>query len=426
MKKQISIFLSGLLLLMLCSCGEEDILGEVPRDYAIVTAETSKDSGEEETSEAAAPSSESGEGDEGSGPEEGEEIPFTFLMEEASVYAYHNLSEMEQIWYRDMEEILGSFGTERKLSRVCLENGMGEGDIDRIFQCVLSDHPELFYVEGYSYTKYTRGEKTTSIVFSGSYTMDYDTALARKAEIEAAAKEILGGIGGDASDYDKIKYVYETLIRNTDYRLGAPDNQNIYSVFVNHASVCQGYAKATQYLLNKLGIECSLVLGTVDTGEGHAWNLVKADGEYYYVDTTWGDASYQVSGSTEGLSEYVMPEINYDYLCVTTAELLRTHTLGGQIPMPQCAATENNYYVREGALFAEYDKEQMKELFQRALEQGKTDVTIKCTDYVCYDSVVSALIDGQEIFDYLSENEGSVAYTQNDNQLSLTFWVTNG
>ena len=120
-----------------------------------------------------------------------------------------------------------------------------------------------------------------------------------------------------------------------------------------------------------------------------------------------------------------MPEINYDYLCVTTAELLRTHTLGGQVPMPQCTATENNYYVREGALFAEYDREQMGELFQKSLEQGKKDVTIKCTDYVCYNNVVSALINGQEIFDYLSGNEGSVAYTQNDNQLSLTFWVTN-
>lgn len=76
-------------------------------------------------------------------------------------------------------------------------------------------------------------------------------------------------------------------------------------------------------------------------------------------------------------------------------------------------------------MFAEYDREQMGELFQKSLEQGKKDVTIKCTDYVCYNNVVSALINGQEIFDYLSGNEGSVAYTQNDNQLSLTFWVTN-
>ena len=83
--------------------------------------------------------------------------------------------------------------------------------------------------------------------------MDRETAAKRLEEIDAAASRILSGISPDAGDYEKVKYVYDTLIRETDYELGAPDNQNIYSVFVNHVSVCQGYAKATQYLLNRLG-----------------------------------------------------------------------------------------------------------------------------------------------------------------------------
>lgn len=425
MKKKVWIFLPGILLsLMLCGCGEEEFLGEVPRDYAIAAAESPGEGEERETSvSGGSPEAQEGAGE--TEPEEEEEPSFSFLDEKASVYAYNSLTDMERIWYRDMEEILGTFGMERKISRACLESGLDESDIDRIFQCVLSDHPELFYVEGYSYVKYTRGTKITSIVFSGSYTMDFDTAVERKAEIEAAADEILAQIDQEASDYEKVKYVYETLIRNTEYQLDSPDNQNIYSVFINHASVCQGYAKATQYLLNRLGIDCSLVLGTVDTGEVHAWNLVKLDGSYYYVDTTWGDASYQINGSEADIPDYCPPEINYDYLCVTTAELLRTHTLGGQLPMPLCDATDNNYYVREGAMFLEYDREQMQELFRKTLEQGKTDVTVKCTDIACYREIISALIDGQEIFDYLSENEGKVAYAQNDNQLSMTFWVTN-
>lgn len=438
--RRMRIFLSAILLgLILCGCGAEDLMGINSGDDAIVTAEASGEreqgkypaSGAPEDGQAVPENGQAAPEDEGADPEEGETGPepteepaYSFLAEEASIYAYNSLTDTERIWYRDIEEILGTFGTEQKISRVCLESGLDDSDIDRIFQCVLNDHPELFYVEGYSYVKYTRGSKITSILFSGSYTMDFDTAVERRAQIEAAAEEILAKIPEDASDYEKVKYVYETLIRNTEYRLDAPDNQNIYSVFINHTSVCQGYAKATQYLLDRLGIECVLVLGTVDTGEVHAWNLVKLDGSYYYVDTTWGDASYQISGGGE-ISDYSMPEINYDYLCVTTAELLRTHFLSGQLPMPVCDATDDNYYVQEGALFVSYDREQMRKLFESAAEQGRTDVTVKCTDLVGYQEIISAMIDGQEIFDYLPENDGRVAYAQNDDQLSLTFWVTN-
>lgn len=424
MKRQVGILLTVILLcLALCSCGGEEIFGEISDNYTAASVQKPEES--VHTDSSAGENAESKEESAETEADSKEEEPaYSFLMAEASVYAYNSLTEMEQIWYRDIEEILGSYGVEKKISKACLESGMDEQDIDRIFQCVLSDHPELFYVDGYSYTKYTRGEKITSIEFSGSYTMDFDTAVERREQIETAVAEILAGVNADASDYEKVKYVYETLIQNTDYRLDSPDNQNVYSVFINHASVCQGYAKATQYLLDKLGIECSLVLGTVDTGEGHAWNLVKVDGSYYYVDTTWGDASYQINGGDE-LSGYVPPEINYDYLCVTTSELLRTHDLSGQIPMPQCISNENNYYVREGALFARYDKTQMKELFNHAMDQGKTDVTVKCTDGACYQDIIAALIDRQEIFEYLPERGGSVAYAQNDKQLSLTFWVTN-
>lgn len=438
--RRMRIFLSAILLgLILCGCGAEDLMGINSGDDAIATAEASGEreqgkypaSGAPEDGQAVPENGQAAPEDEGADPEEGETGPepteepaYSFLAEEASIYAYNSLTDTERIWYRDIEEILGTFGTEQKISRVCLESGLDDSDIDRIFQCVLNDHPELFYVEGYSYVKYTRGSKITSILFSGSYTMDFDTAVERRAQIESAAEEILAKVPEDASDYEKVKYVYETLIRDTEYRLDAPDNQNIYSVFINHTSVCQGYAKATQYLLDRLGIECVLVLGTVDTGEVHAWNLVKLDGSYYYVDTTWGDASYQISGGGE-ISDYRMPEINYDYLCVTTAELLRTHSLSGQLPMPVCDATDDNYYVQEGALFLSYDREQMRKLFESAAEQGRTDVTVKCTDSVGYQEIISAMIDGQEIFDYLPENDGRVAYAQNDDQLSLTFWVTN-
>lgn len=413
-------FVSAFLLcVLLCGCGETGLLEEVPRDFAV----TEQYSGETKRTGESREETAAGETETGTAAEAEAE---SFLRKDAFEYARGYLNEAEQLWYDEMKEILGDFQENVRLSPRGLEEGCSEEDIDRIFQCVLDDHPELFYVEGYSYTKYTKGERTTAVDFSGTYSVDRETAEEKRAAIETAVEEILSGIDGNADQYARVKYVYETIIRNTDYRLDAPDNQNIYSVFVNHLSVCQGYAKATQYLLNRLGIECTLVLGTVDTGdrrEGHAWNLVKVDGSYYYVDTTWGDASYRTEDGGE--NSFPMPEINYDYLNVTTEELLRTHSPEGSIPMPLCTATDANYYSREGALFSVYDREQMQDLFDRAGEQGREDVTVKCADRACYEQVFAALIDGQEIFDYLDGAGSTVAYARNENQLSLTFWVTN-
>lgn len=407
---------AGFILLLLAGCAYSDILDEIPKDltYSVEMAEISP----EQLSQREV------QGGTALWEQERTASADSFLAAEADDFAYSSLSETEAVWYHDMENILGSFGEKIRLSEEGLRKGLTEGDIDRIFQCVLNDHPELFYVEGYSYVKYSIEEVLTAIEFSGTYSMERETALLRRQEIEDAAEEILAGIAVEASDYDKVKYVYDTLIAATDYELQAPDNQNIYSVLVNHRSVCQGYAKATQYLLNRLGIECTLVLGTVENGEGHAWNLVKVDDSYYYVDTTWGDASYQL-GETNREAGLTMPAINYDYLNITTDELTRTHTVGGDVPMPVCTATEANYYVREGARFESFDSEQMHRLFDSAAARSSMDVTVKCADEICYEEMVDILIDRQKIFEFWKDAGSHIAYAQNKNQLSLTFWVTN-
>ena len=341
-----------------------------------------------------------------------------FLSDGGSAYGCGQLSEVEQIWYRDIESALGVMAGKIKLSEDGINAGLDEKVIDKIFQSVLNDHPELFYVEGYSYTTYTRGDRTVAVEFVGTYSLDFDTALERKLEIEQAVEDFLEGAPDTEDDYDKIKYVYERLIRDTDYDLDSEDNQNIYSVFIGRASVCQGYAKAFQYLLNRMGVECTLVQGKVlETGEGHAWNLVRSNGNYYYVDTTWGDISYQST-------EEDIPQISYDYLCITTARMERTHALNRDVRMPACTAVEDNYFVRENALFDEYDKEQLTDLVHRRLGQGDDLIALQCGNEECYETMLEALLDRREIFFYL-EGTGisSFAYTADDKQLTLTFFM---
>ena len=401
------IYIVLFMLLFLTGCSSEEILSEVPQ--TIVLPETQIDSLPGQEAEETTAESDNTES-------------CSLLEEGGSRFAYESLDAQEQIWYGEIEQALGEMTDTVKLSTEPIEQGLGEQDIDRIFQCVLIDHPEIFYTTGYTYTKYSKGDRTVGIDFAGTYSMTEEEAQTKAEEIRRKASEWLADIPEDASEYDKVKAVYEKIIFSTNYDLNAADNQNIASVFLGNSSVCQGYAKATQYLLNHLGVMCTLVQGTVDTGEAHAWNLVRVDGDYYYVDTTWGDASYRME---DGGGQEELPEINYDYLCVTTQDLLRTHRIESAVPMPECTATQANYYVREGAYFTAYDAEQMQSIFDRIWESGRTEITLKCADEECYREICGVLIDEQEIFSYMPENSGTIAYAQNGKQLSLTFWVTN-
>lgn len=407
MRNKLKLCAGILMLLFTTGCSSQEVLQEVPQ--TIVLPETQIDTlPVQETAAAENDHTES----------------FSLLEEGGSRFAFESLDAQEQIWYQEIEQALGSMDDTIKLSTEPLEQGMDEQDIDKIFQCVLIDHPEIFYTTGYTYTKYSRGEETVGIDFAGTYDLTKEEAAERADAIRSVAEDWLAGMDGTAPEYDRVKEVYETIIFSTNYDLGAADNQNIASVFLGGASVCQGYAKATQYLLNHLGVMCTLVQGTVETGESHAWNLVQVDGEYYYVDTTWGDASYRME---DGSEQGTLPEINYDYLCVTTQDLLRTHRIESVIPMPECTATQANYYVREGVYFTSYDREQMQEIFDRAAADGRTEVTLKCADETCYEEICHALIDEQDIFSYMKMqgNGNTVTYAQNGKQLSLTFWVTN-
>lgn len=401
------LYIALFMLLFLTGCSSEEILSEVPQTIVLPVEEIDNLPGQvaEETTA------------------ESDNTESCSLLEEGgSRFAYESLDAQEQIWYGEIEQALGEMTDTVKLSTEPIGQGLDEQDIDRIFQCVLIDHPEIFYTTGYTYTKYSRGDRTVGIDFAGTYSLPREEAVNKAEEIRERASEWLSDIPSDASEYDKVKAVYEKIIFSTDYDLNASDNQNIASVFLGNSSVCQGYAKATQYLLNHLGVMCTLVQGTVDTGEAHAWNLVRVDGDYYYVDTTWGDASYRME---DGSGQEELPEINYDYLCVTTQELLRTHRIESVVAMPECTATQANYYVREGVYFTSYDAEQMQSIFDRAWEICRTEITLKCADEECYREICKVLIDEQEIFSYMPENSSTIAYAQNGKQLSLTFWVTN-
>lgn len=161
-------------------------------------------------------------------------------------------------------------------------------DIDRlqrVFEAVYNDHPELFWLDcGYS-CKYLADGRCVEITLRYNSTVNnLDTSrqqfLNRAETILTAAREL-------GSDYEKEKYVHDALMTLVQYDVSAPLNQSAYSALVNGRTVCAGYARAFQYLMQQLEIPCYYCTGTA--GEDHAWNIVQLANEYYNVDLTWDD-----------------------------------------------------------------------------------------------------------------------------------------
>ena len=267
---------------------------------------------------------------------------------------------------------------------------------------VSADYGGLFWISGYSYTEYTRSDEVVSIEFAPKYTMDYEQRKEMQQCIDQEVESFLSGISKNDSDYAKAKYVFENLIREVDYDTEASNSQNIISVFCEKKTVCQGYACATLYLLNQLNIPGVIVTGSAN-GEAHAWNLVLLDGEYYYMDTTWGNSTYLDEESQE--EKFV----NYGYLAFTTEEMNETHTPDSQLVLPECTSIEDNYYVQEGLYFDEWLPDEIGDIYGQAQnnEAGRASVKFATTDL--YEKAKKYFIDQQRLEDYC-EVTGNVYY----------------
>lgn len=102
-------------------------------------------------------------------------------------------------------------------------------------------------------------------------------------------------------------------------------NQSAYSALVQGRSVCAGYARAYQYLMQQLGIPCYYCTGYA--GENHAWNIVRLDGVYYNVDVTWDDTE----------------PATYDYFNKSDRQYASTHMRTGlSVYLPACVTDDES------------------------------------------------------------------------------------
>lgn len=94
-------------------------------------------------------------------------------------------------------------------------------------------------------------------------------------------------------EFDKVRSIYMWVTKFITYDYIGLESKNtivVYSdVLKYRRGVCQGYSSLFTYLCNRAGIASKMVFGKTQSGEWHAWNIVRINGQWYCVDATWGE-----------------------------------------------------------------------------------------------------------------------------------------
>ena len=109
---------------------------------------------------------------------------------------------------------------------------------------------------------------------------------------------VSAGIQNGTTERDALDKIVNWIRNNMTYVL---NNGDAYVGFTTGQGQCHTYAQMLQAMCNVCGIECRYISGQAG-GDAHAWNQVKIDNKWYYVDATWYDST---GNDTYKLSEHL-------------------------------------------------------------------------------------------------------------------------
>ena len=124
------------------------------------------------------------------------------------------------------------------------------------------------------------------------YDVSYLSSLEQEEKVDEEVSNLLKSLDlSNKTDYQKVKAIYDYICSNVTY-----DHDNLndksyslkytaYAALINKTAVCQGYASLFYRLALDAGVDTRVISG--EAGGPHAWNIVKLNGKYYNLDSTW-------------------------------------------------------------------------------------------------------------------------------------------
>jgi len=295
-------------------------------------------------------------------------------------------------------------------------------EVKKIFQYLRYDNPDMFCLNEKCYL-ITESYKT---YFSAEFILSADECEKRSAETVKKAGEIVSEITDKTdSGYEKELYIHDYIVDNCEYKSCDFDSA-AYGCIINNEAVCSGYANAAMLMLNLAGIETVVIPGNAQSGdknEAHLWNMLKLDGEEYFLDVTWDDPDFDKSVSASHL-----------YFNVTEAFISATHS-DFDANAVHCVGRKYNYFVYNNLIYDKYDytiTDKMIDYCVKEVTKGNKSVEFMFTPDV-FDSAVKKLFgenenddaDIRKIVYYVSASAGDrissnrVSYVVGDDTKSI-------
>lgn len=243
-------------------------------------------------------------------------------------------------------------GTDYKIEIDISEDGYAvtPAELKTVIDVYTRDYTGHFWFnKRYGYSGYLNSENTEIItkIYMYCYADREETALA-KQKYDSAADKLIAGITPDMPEFERELILHDRLAGHIAYEDGDYVH-DAYGALVNGKAVCEGYAKAFQYLLQKVGIQSFMATG-IGNGGKHAWNIVRIDGKYYNVDLTWDD---QESDTFHAYFNLTDERIKEDHIFDTTV-----------YKMPECISTDANYFAVYGGIFNEFSADDLGALIK--------------------------------------------------------------
>lgn len=211
-----------------------------------------------------------------------------------------------------------------------------------------------------------------------AYLTGDDTGLdERNKQILSKASQILDSIIKDGmDDYEKELAVHDYIVTECTYDSGAlaaipspsENSEDPYGMLYEGHGICKGYTTTFRMFMGMLNIPCATIHSYSTEGREHAWNVIKIDGAWYYVDVTWDDPVPDNDG-----------RLNYhSYFNLTRDEIAEDHILPDEAPVSD--SRKDTFYTRN--LYPETisSREQIEQALKEALEHNNNSIILRFED----------------------------------------------